>query len=86
MIALSTHSARRQALYEQLNRPILLMGNQSRIRNLPMNAVPFRQDSTFLYFTGCDVPGAAALIDGSGTTLFLVPPADDDTRLSSQRF
>jgi len=78
VIALSTHSARRQALYEQLNRPILLMGNQSRIRNLPMNAVPFRQDSTFLYFTGCDVPGAAALIDGFGTTLFLAPPADDD--------
>ena len=78
MIALSTHKARRDALHTRVGRPILLMGNQDRIRNLPMNAVPFRQDSTFLYFTGCDVPGAAALVDETGCTLFLAPPADDD--------
>lgn len=55
------------------------MGNGVRARNLPMTALPFRQDSSFLYFTGCNAPGAAALIDGEHTTLFVpIPPPDDE--------
>jgi Xaa-Pro aminopeptidase len=57
---------------------VLLMGNGERARNLPMNKVPFRQDSTFLYFTGCDVPGAAALLVDGRYELFLPEPAADD--------
>ena len=58
--------------------PILLMGNGHRPRNLPMSTVPFRQDSTFLYFTGCNEPGAAVLITETESTLYLPTPADDD--------
>ena len=43
-----------------------------------MNSLPFRQDSTFLYLTGCDRPDATLLIDDDGSTLFLPEPADDD--------
>lgn len=74
------HAGRRAELSRRVNgHPVLLMGNGLRASNLPMNTVPFRQDSSFLYFTGCDIPNAAALIEGSGrTTLFLPAPADDD--------
>lgn len=58
--------------------PVLLLGHGVRARNLPMNELPFRQDSTFLYFTGCTTPGAAALLDGQGCTLFLPEVPDDD--------
>lgn len=72
-------AARRAALHARVNAPILLVSNGPRARNLPMNQVPFRADSTFLYFTGCDDPGAAALIeDGGRCTLFIEPPALDD--------
>jgi Xaa-Pro aminopeptidase len=43
-----------------------------------MNELPFRQDSTFLYFTGCTLPDAYAWLDHDGCTLFLPEPADDD--------
>lgn len=60
-------------------RPVLLMGNGHRARNLPQYGVAFRQDSNFLYLTGCAEPGAAALVQPDGhTTLFLVLPAEDD--------
>jgi len=79
MITSAHHAARRRHLATAVGRPILLMGNGVRARNLPMTALPFRQDSSFLYFTGCATPGAAALIDGEHTTLFVpVPPPDDE--------
>jgi len=61
-----------------VDEPILLMGNGERPRNLPMSTVAFRQDSTFLYFTGCTIPGAAVLIVNGDSTLFLPEPAEDD--------
>jgi len=54
------------------------MGNGNIPRNIPINLLPFRQDSNFLYFTGCDLPGAAALILGDRCELFLPLPAEDD--------
>jgi Xaa-Pro aminopeptidase len=54
------------------------MGNGHRPRNLPMSPVAFRQDSTFLYFTGCTQPGAAVLIHDGSSTLYLPPPSEDD--------
>lgn len=78
MIPLSEHASRRDALHRRVGRPVLLMGNGVRARNLPGYGVPFRQDSTFLYFTGCALPDAAALVDGDGFTLFLPSPGPDD--------
>lgn len=72
------HAARRAALRAAVPGPILLMGNGSQPRNLPMNLHRFRQDSCFLYFTGCDEPGAALWMDGDAELLLLTPPADDD--------
>jgi len=43
-----------------------------------MNILPFRQDSNLLYFTGCDLPNAAALISSTGCALFLPLPEADD--------
>lgn len=72
------YARRRSRLRKQLDAPILLMGNAERPRNLPGYGLPFRQDSSFLYFTGCSQPSAALLLDGDGDTLFLPQPADDD--------
>ncbi len=43
-----------------------------------MNLVAFRQDSHFLYLTGCNTPGAAALLEDGRFTLFLPFPDEDD--------
>jgi Xaa-Pro aminopeptidase len=78
MIDAPTFAARRAALRALVPRPILLVGNGERARNLPMTSVPFRQDSTFLYYTGCTAPDAALLLDEDGATLFLAEPPPDD--------
>lgn len=78
MIDPTTHARRRADLAARLPAPILLLGNGTRNRNLPDGGLPFRQDSTFLYFTGCDIPGAAAQIDDGQCVLFVPRPADDD--------
>ena len=78
MITSAEHAARRAVLSEAVEGPILLMGNGEQARNLPLTPLPFRQDSTFLYYTGCHMPGAAALLVDGQATLFAEPPADDD--------
>ena len=77
-LAPAVHRKRRAALTAMVPGPILLLGNGERARNLPMTKLPFRQDSTFLYFTGCEVPGAALLLDADEARLFVPKPADDD--------
>ena len=57
--------------------PILLMGNGVRYRNSAY-PISFRQDSSFLYYTGCHQPDAALLMAAGQSILFLTPPADDD--------
>ncbi len=42
---------------------ILLLGNQDSSMNYKDNCYPFRQDSSFLYFFGLDVPMLCAIID-----------------------
>ena len=74
----SIHAKRRDHLARAVDRPILLMGNGERPRNLPMATVSFRQDSTFLYFTGCTLPGASLLMVDGESILFLPEPAEDD--------
>ena len=78
MIHPNRHTERRRSLGQRVSGPILLMGCGDRSRNLPMNKLPFRQDSTFLYFTGCVLPNAALIIVGGESTLFVPNPADDD--------
>lgn len=78
MIPVTEHARRREVLSAEVRAPVLLVGNGRRSRNLPLTPLPFRQDSTFLYYTGCTSPGAAALIVDGRTTLFLEPPAEDD--------
>ena len=80
MLPLHVYASRRSELSRRHRQPVLLMGCGERSRNLPMNKLPFRQDSTFLYFTGCALPDAAALLVDGRFTLF-VPKAPDDDAL-----
>ncbi|NOY26430.1 MAG: aminopeptidase P family protein [Oligoflexia bacterium] len=80
MLDPAIHARRRKLLSAHLGgKPVVLLGNGPFQRNLPMTQFPFRQDSTVLYLSGCQRPHAALLIeDGGYSTLFLVPPRDDD--------
>lgn len=64
---------RRKQLSEKVGSGIiLLMGNDEAGMNFKNNWYPFRQDSTFLYYAGIDLPELAVTIDLSSgeTTLF----------------
>ena len=78
MLNAAVFAARRHALRALVSGPILLLGNGARPRNLPGVRLPFRQDSNFLYLTGCTIPGAAMTLVGEKMTLFLPPRAHDD--------
>ena len=62
---------RRHRLQNMMNEVILLMGNREQPRNFPANPLPFRQDSTFWYYTGLDLPNAAWFSSPSEDILFL---------------
>lgn len=64
MFPTSTYIERRRRLKEDLKSGILLfLGNEQSPINYPDNVYAFRQDSSFLYFWGIDLPGLAAIID-----------------------
>ena len=72
---------RRNKLKELLgNGIILLIGNEQSSMSYKDNWYPFRQDSSFLYFTGLDTPGLAAIIDIDNDTeiIFGEEPGVDD--------
>ncbi len=53
---------------------ILLPGNSELPFNYPGNTLPFRQDSTFLYYIGVDEPGMFAVLDcDSGREILFGP-------------
>lgn len=55
---------RRKKLMQQVDKGLILLpGNDESPMNYGANVYPFRQDSTFLFFFGVDVPGLAAVID-----------------------
>lgn len=59
-----TYIGRRKRLKEKIGSGILLfLGNEESSSNFKDNWYPFRQDSSFLYFFGLDMPGLAAIID-----------------------
>ena len=64
MFAKEIYEKRRAALREKVgNGVILLPGNTYSPNNYPNNAYYFRQDSTFLYYFGLNVPTLAGVID-----------------------
>jgi Xaa-Pro aminopeptidase len=66
MFSASTYTDRRRDLIqreEPASGLVLLLGNEQSAMNYEANPYPFRQDSTFLYYFGLDVPGLAGIID-----------------------
>ena len=60
---------RRKKLSEKFDSGILLfLGNNESPSNYSANTYPFRQDSTFLYYFGIDLPDLAAVIDVESNT------------------
>jgi len=59
-------------------RRALLVAARPRARNYPANRYPFRAESHFLYFVGEPIAGAALLVSGSRSTLFVEPGEPDD--------
>jgi len=58
------YAQRRAVLQKNINSGIvLLMGNEETGMNYKDNTYRFRQDSTFLYYLGVDIPHLAAIID-----------------------
>jgi Xaa-Pro aminopeptidase len=64
MFPAATYIERRKRLKDELKSGILLfLGHEKSPINCPDNVYAFRQDSSFLYFWGIDLPGLAAIID-----------------------
>ena len=64
MFSANTYAARRSELRTKIGGGLILLpGNAQSPNNYPNNAYYFRQDSTFRYFFGLDVPGLAGIID-----------------------
>ncbi len=58
------YGLRREGLFDHLKDGlVLLLGNHDCPMNYTANILPFRQDSTFLYYVGLDEPGLAAVLD-----------------------
>lgn len=60
----ATYKERRDQLKKKMGSGVLLfLGNEESSSNFKDNWYPFRQDSTFLYFFGLDMPGLTVVID-----------------------
>ncbi|HET9235201.1 MAG TPA: aminopeptidase P family protein [Candidatus Eisenbacteria bacterium] len=81
MIRSQTIGDRQRKLRAAIREPIVLMGHTQLPRNYPANTWPFRQDSTFLYYTGCNVPGAVAVFTEEAGFELYVPEAHEDDEL-----
>lgn len=64
MFTKDTYAKRRAMLRQKMGSGLILIpGNQESPMNYPDNTYHFRQDSTFLYFFGLDLPGMFGVID-----------------------
>ena len=64
MFSAKTYTARRNMLRTKIGSGLVLLpGNPLSPNNYPNNAYYFRQDSSFLYYFGLNVPSLAGLID-----------------------
>ena len=70
--------ARRRALLEAIDKPVLLTAGGLRARNYPANPYPFRAKSHFLYFVGAPIPSAALLLHEGRSVLFVEPEQPGD--------
>lgn len=76
-----TYIKRRSIVRKNLNDGVvLLLGNDQSSRNFSDNHYPFRQDSTFLYYTGLKKPKMALIIDidEGKEILFGIDPSIED--------
>ena len=66
---------RRQRLMQQVGSGLILLnGNEDSSMNYRDNCYPFRQDSSFLYYFGIDLPGFAGVLDCETGEEFLFGP------------
>ena len=64
MFSADTYKSRRAELRKRIGSGLILIaGNTESPSNYPNNAYSFRQDSTFLYYFGLDLPALMAVID-----------------------
>ena len=64
MFSAKTYTARRETLRTKIGSGIILLpGNPLSANNYPNNAYYFRQDSTFRYYFGLNVPALVGVID-----------------------
>ncbi|MBN2036540.1 MAG: aminopeptidase P N-terminal domain-containing protein [Chitinispirillaceae bacterium] len=64
MFSSSTYTQRRDELKKKTGSGIILLpGNDEAPMNYPANTFDFRQDSSFLYYFGLDLPGFSGMID-----------------------
>lgn len=64
MFSAKTYEARRQTLRTKIGQGLILLpGNPTTPNNYPNNGYYFRQDSTFRYFFGLNVPSIVGVID-----------------------
>jgi Xaa-Pro aminopeptidase len=81
MISASTYRARRAELARRVGSGLVVLpGHEESPANYRDNCYPFRQDSSFLYFSGIQQPGVTLLLDcDSGESTFLArEPHPDD--------
>ena len=64
MFPAEVYIQRRKRLRELVGKGVILfLGNKEVAINYGANNYPFRQDSSFLYYFGLDLPGLAGMID-----------------------
>jgi len=88
MFPAQTYANRRKELKARFDSGLLLfLGNDDSPMNYHDNTYPFRQDSSFLYYFGVDLPGYAALIDldEDRTTIFANDLTIDDIVWTGQQ-
>ncbi len=88
MFEAPTYLERRSQLLESVTTGyILFLGHRESPKNYTGNPYVFRQDSSFLYFTGLDIPQLALLIDAEEGTETLYGPVfslDDEIWMGPQ--
>ncbi len=81
MFPAEVYIQRRKRLRELVGKGVILfLGNKDVAMNYAANNYPFRQDSSFLYYFGLDMPGLAGMIDceqGSETVYGSDPTLED---------
>jgi Xaa-Pro aminopeptidase len=88
MFPAEVYIQRRKRLKERVGKGVILfLGNKEVAMNYASNNYPFRQDSSFLYYFGLDMPGLAGMIDceqGNDTLYGSDPTLEDIIWVGSQ--